>query len=544
MPTITTAGFIPTPPATLNATIISDAQALSPGLTANLPGSLIEDLASTATGAVVVQDQGIVDLGNSIAPPFANPPVLYQLGMQYGVPQGQGSNTSVYVTFLSSNYGFVINAGFVVSDGTNQYIVQDGGAISASGQSQPLYCLAVNPGSWAVPIGTVIQIVTSLPTGITMTCTNTTSGLPGETTQSLESYQAQVIQAGQAVAQGFPQFLKTQLQNVSGVQSNLISLTAVGSNWKIICGGGDPYQVANAIYQGMFDFNNLVGSTILAASITSVYAPVVTTNLNHGYSSGQVMQLVGAAGGSWGTDTSGINFIAAVTTETTFTLNVAIASIAWASGTVTVTTTEPHNLPSGTTAGNIYGCTPTAYNGAYTLTRTGANTFTYPLASNPGTATNLGYTPYDGSGNGTYTTNSAYITPNLRNIVVSINDYPDTYSIPFVIPPAQQVSVALTWNSIATNYVSATAVAAAGAPALDSYINGIGVGQPINIYDMQAAFKKSIATLLDITLISQMTFVVTINGIVTSPVAGTGVIYGDPESYFQTTVAAITITQV
>lgn len=543
MTTITNAGAVPDSPTVLLNEVIAAASVLSPGLTANLPASLIEDLASTATGAVVIQDQGVADLINSISPFTANPPLIYALGAQNGIIQGTSSNTSVYVTFLSTNYGFPINKGFVVSDGTNQYIVQDGGVIPTSGQSTALYCLAVNSGSFAVPVGTVTQIITSLPSGINVTCTNLTAGLPGQSAQTLESYQSQVIQAGQATAQGMPTFVKTLLQNVPGVQSNLISISAVGTNWKIIVGGGDPYNVANAIYLGFFDFSNLVGSAILAYSISNAYPAVVVTNLNHGYQTGQIVQFTSATG------MSGINsipFTAIVTDQKTFSLNVAIASITWAStggGKVTVITATPHGIPSGTISGTIYGCTPSAYNGTFTLTQVNTTTFTYPLASNPGVSTKLGYTPFDSTTAGSYNSDTAIVTPNLRNVSVSINSYPDTYAIPFVNPPSQTVTVSLTWNTISPNYVSDVAVTAAGQPAITKYINGIEVGQPINLFDMQAAFQASVANLLQVSLISKMNFVVTINGVTTSPSAGTGVIYGDPESYFQTTNALITITQ-
>lgn len=541
MPTISEAGFIPIPPTTLLANEVAAASALAPGLTTNLPGSLVEDMASTATGALVVIDQAIADFGNSISPLTANAPILYGLGAVYGVQQGIGSNTSVYVTFISSSgIGFAIIPGFTVSDGTNQYTVQDGGIIGTSGQSEPLFCLAVISGSFAVPEGTVTQIITSLPSSIAMTCVNQSAGLPGAVSQTIQDYQAQVIQAGQATCQGVPQFLKTQLQNVPGVQANLISFRQSGNLWEVICGGGDPYQVAAAILVGVPDIANLTGSIMLAASISNAYPAVVTTNLNHGFATGQVIELASATG------MSGINsipFTALVTGQTTFSLNVAITSLIWSGGTVTVTTAEPHGLPSGTTSGNIYSALPAAYSGAFTFTETGANTFTYPLASNPGAATATGYTGFDSSALGAYNSNTGIITPNLRNIVVSINNYPDTYNIPFVNPPVQTATVALTWNTLATNYVSAVAIATAGIPALVAYINAIPVGQPINIFDMQNAFQISVSKILDITLISKMQFSVTINGIATSPAAGTGVIYGDPESYFETTNALISIVQ-
>ena len=541
MAQLTTAGAVPTSPTDLLNAEIAAATALSPGLTANLPGSLVEDMASTAVGAVVIQDQAFVDLVNSISPYTANPFILYELGAVYGVTQGVGSNTSVYVTFIGTP-GFVISAGFVVSDGTHQYTVQDGGIVSESGQSAALYCLANNAGSWAVPIGTVTTIVTSIPSGVTLTCTNESAGVPGATAQTIQSYQAQVIQAGQAIATGMPTFLKTQLQKVSGVQPNLISVRqpTSGTAWEVIVGGGDPYEVANAIYTGLFDISNLVGSTFQVTNITNAYPAVVTINLNHGYTTGQVVQITGETGMS---NVNGNNFVAIVIDEKTFSLNVEISTITWSGGTVTVTTASPHGLPTGTTSGTIYGCTPSAYNGSYTFTRTGASTFTYPLASNPGTATVLGYTPFDSASQGAWTSGGV-VTPNFRNVTVSINNYPDTYNITFVNPPPQTVTVTLLWNTIAVNYVSTTAIASTGIPAIVAYINSIPVGQPISIFDLQTAFTTAVATLLNVSLISEMQFTITINGITTSPSSGQGVIYGDPESYFETTNGLVTITQV
>ena len=464
MATITSAGAIPASPTDLLNAEIAAATALSPGLTANLPGSLIEDLASTAAGALVIQDQAYVDLVNSISPYTANASILYQLGAVYGVQQGIGSNTSVYVTF-TGNAGYVIPVGFTVSDGSYQYTVQDGGIISASGTSTALYCLATTSGSWAVPVGTVTQIITSVPSGFTLTCTNLTAGVPGTAAQTLQSYQAQVIQAGFASAQGMPTFLKTQLENVSGVQPNLVSIRNPNVNqWEIICGGGDPYQVANAIFKSVPDISILVGSTLSVTAITSANPAVVTTSLNHGYSSGQ-----------------------------------------------TVT---------------IAGVTPSGFNGTFTATVLTENTFSIPL-----NATSLTYV------------SGGVVTPNFRNVTVSINDYPDTYNIIFVNPPVQTVNVAITWNTISTNLVSPTAIAQLAIPAIVSYINSITVGQPISAFELQEVFQNAVSSILPVNLISKINYVVEINGIPTSPLSETVLIYGDPESYFSTSNSLVTVVQ-
>lgn len=394
MATITTAGAIPATPTELLNEELAAATALAPGLTANLPGSLIEDLSSTAAGALIVQDQGYVDLINSISPYTANATILYQLGAVYGVQQGQGSNTSVFVVFTGT-VGFVIPRGFTVSDGSHQYTVQDGGIIGSAGVSASLYCLATTFGTWAVPANSVTQLVTSVPSGITLTCTNPSAGLIGTTAQTLPDYQAQVIQAGLAVAQGMPTFLRTQLEKVSGVQARLIGIRVAATNqWEIIVGGGDPYQVANAIFTGVFDISTLVGSATTA-----------------------------------------------------------------------------------------------------------------------------------------------------RNVTVSIDDYPDTYSITYVNPPQQTVAVTITWNTVSINYVSATAVAQLANPAIVDYINSISVGQPINNYELQDAFQNAVESILPINLISKINTAVYINGTLTPPATGTLLIYGDPESYFQASTSSVTIVQ-
>jgi hypothetical protein len=226
-----------------------------------LPATLIEDIASTDTGALVIMDQARVDLVNSVSPYTANEFILNQLAPIYGVTRGQGSNTSVEVIF-SGTVGFVIPVGFTVTDGTYQYVVRNSSVIETSGQSASVFCLATTAGTWAVPANTVTQLVTSVPSTVTLTVNNPLDGVSGQPAQTIEDFRSQVIQAGLATAQGCPTFLKTQLQKVSGVQSRLISIRDIGSHeWQIIVGGGDPYAVANAIFTGIFDISSLVGST-------------------------------------------------------------------------------------------------------------------------------------------------------------------------------------------------------------------------------------------------------------------------------------------
>jgi hypothetical protein len=465
---IGTQGAQPTSPATLLAALIAAVTAVDPGYTANLPGSLIEDISSTDVAALSICDSARVEAINSMTPYAANAFLLLQLGQIYlgpGAAPAVPTNTSVYVTFTGT-VGFIIGVGFIVSDGTYQYVVQDGGIIPTSG-SVEMFCLASISGSWAVPTGTVTQNITSVPGGVTLSCSNTVAGVPGAAAETEESFRSRVLIAGQAVAQGMPTLLRTLLGQVSGVQPRLISIIQGTGGWEIIVGGGDPYQVANAIFMALFDISILVGSSLDVTAITNANPGVMTTNLNHGYTSGQVINVTGVVG------MSGINSTPL---------------------TITVITEKTFSLGINTTSSGAY-------------------------------------------------VSGGVVTPNLRNITVDINDYPNTYAITFVNPPQQTVSVACTWNTIATNFVSSAAVAQLAIPAIVDYINSIPVGAPINLIVLEGVFTAAVVTILQAAQISVCSFAISINGVGTSPTGGTQLVYGDPESYFETSAASVSVVQ-
>lgn len=469
LPTIiTTAGLQPQAPADIRDNIVALVTAENPGYTANLPGSLVEDVLSTEVAGVALCDSARVDTVNSLTPFAINAFLLNSLGQTYGVQLGQETNTSVFCVF-TGNPGFVIPQGFTVSDGQFQYIVRDGGVIGSANVSSPIFCLAALPGVWAVPSGTVNEIVTSVPAPLVITVTNSSPGTPGSPPQTEESYRAQVLQAGQAIATGMPTMLKTLLGNVSGVQPRLISVlqSKIGPGWEIICGGGDPFEVGFAIYSALFDISILVGSQLLVAGITNANPGVVSTTLNHGYVTGQVINISGIVGMP---ELNDIPLVATVIDENDFSI--------------------------------------------------GVNTSSFP--------------DYVSGG---------IVTPNLRNITATLIDYPNTYDIPFVNPPQETVTIAVTWNTTAVNFVSQAAVEQLAQPALVDYVNSISTGNPMNLYELQTTFQTAIAAVLPSQLLTRMVFDVSINGVGVPPEAGTGIIPGDPESFFFAVSTGITITQ-
>ncbi len=270
---LTAAGAQPTPPATLQQQLLAYAEAQSPGLTAGLPALLIEDISSTATGALVEIDAARVEALNNLTPNAANVALLQQLGAVYGPTQGTPTNTSVDVVF-SGTVGYLITKGFLVGDGTNVYQLQDGTVIASSGSSPTVTVVAVNPGSFGVPSGTVTQLLTSVPDTITLSVTNASAGTPGSVLgESFSSYRTRIMQAGLAACVGTPRFIKTQVCDIAGLTANQVSVQQASPGIRVIVVGGDAYLVAYAIFTAVADVSQLVGSAINTARN-------VTTGLN------------------------------------------------------------------------------------------------------------------------------------------------------------------------------------------------------------------------------------------------------------------------
>ena len=460
---LTAAGAAPTSPSVLNATLIAQATLLDPTITTDLPGSLIEDLSSTGTGALIVSDQARVNAVNSVTPLGANPFILAALGQQFGVPQGTPSNASAEVLFTGSN-GYEIPAGFTVSDGTNQYVVQAPGGVVGSGNYVSV--VATNSGTFAIPANTITQVITSVAATYTVNVNNPNAGINATAAETVPSYRSRVLLAGQVTSTGVPAYLKTLLYAITGVQQQLVSISQQsGGGYEVICGGGNNYAVATAILQAIPDFTTLKGSQLAITAMTNANPVVITTNLNHNFIAGNTFVVAGAS--------------------------------------------------------------PSAFNLTYTAASVTATTIT--------TTTN-------GSGFGAYTS-GAYLNPNPRNITVSIFQNPNTYSITYVNPPQQIVTVTCVWNTTLSSFTAGVSVNQLGAVAIQTYINSITVGQPINLLEMTALFQEAVAPVIATPNLTTLTFAVTINGVATSPSAGTSIISSDPESYFYAALTGISVTQ-
>jgi hypothetical protein len=454
---MTPQGLQPASPADLRAALVALVAATNPDYTANLPGTLIEDIASTDTFALVESDSFLVDLVNSVTPLGANPYLLNQLGILYGVDKQPITNTSVYVVFFGPP-GYVISQGFVVSDGTYQYICQTGGICDINGSTLPIYALATIAGSWAVLPNTVIEMITSVPADIPLSVSNPVAGIPSLTGEPISVFRERCWTAGLAASTGMGRYLKTIVGNIPGVVNRLISVQTVDNQFVVIVGGGDPYQVAYGIWTADFYTPGLTGAIIRIAGISNTNPITITTNNNHNLLTGDVELITEIEGGM-----------------------------------------------------DILN------NQQYPITVTGDQTFTIQV---------------DGTSLGTYQ-GGGVISPNPINAYVSVSDFPDTYVIPFVIPPQELVTMTITWFTDSPNYVSPDAIAQAVAPAIIDYINSLPAGTtPINLNVLNKVFLDATSTIMVGEFIIDLEFAISINGVGRFPSAGTQVIFGDPYSYF------------
>ena len=321
LPTVLSAsGAVPLTPLFIQQKLINDVLKTNPGVTATLPGSMLDDITGTDVAAIALCDQSKVDLINSLTPYGANAFLLVQLGNIYGVRRGTATNGSVYCLFTGTP-GFVIGVGFTVSDGSHQYSVQDGGIIATYG-TVSLYCVATVSGTWAIPAGTVTTFVTSVPSTITLSVTNPNAGIPSAGAQTEESFKTQVLQAGIAPSTGAMTYCKSQIQNVPGTINRLVAIQQVSTVFRIIVGGGDPYSVAYAIFKSLFNFGNFVGSEAIAISgITQANPGIVDTfPIVHGLVTGQYGVFSGIVGMTELNNVTGPEYTVVVLSPYTFSL--------------------------------------------------------------------------------------------------------------------------------------------------------------------------------------------------------------------------------
>ena len=101
-----------------------------------------------------------------------------------------------------------------------------------------------------------------------------------------------------------------------------------------------------------------------------------------------------------------------------------------------------------------------------------------------------------------------------------------------MIPLQQLVTIKFEWATESLNYLTDTTISSLVSAPVIQYINGIYSGKPMNINNVKDVFLQAINTTLDMSLITTLNVIVTVNGVITGVDAGTNIISGDPYSYW------------
>jgi hypothetical protein len=305
-------GPIAATPEELRNALVALAVAENPGLTTNLPGTLIEDIVSTDVAALALAEQAKVETIASVSPYAANLYILNMLGQIYGVTQGAGFNTSVYVVF-DGTPGLTIPQGTLVTDGTYTYSTQSASIIDSAGESSQVYCVALQSGSWPVPANSVQTVTSSVPAGYSLDVNNPLPGIPATSAQTAEDYRAQVLQAGLSDCDGMISMVKTVVKRVPGVVGSLVSIRQndfyVPPRWEVIVGGGDTIAVADAIWKCIGDPGVLCGAVMQITNVNTSTREISTILSTIGFTVGDVIYVQEVAG------ITGINNIALTITD-------------------------------------------------------------------------------------------------------------------------------------------------------------------------------------------------------------------------------------
>jgi hypothetical protein len=89
---------------------------------------------------------------------------------------------------------------------------------------------------------------------------------------------------------GISWFYPAEAYRPEQCSGRLVSVVQSGNAWIVMCGGGDIYEMAGAIYKSAGDISRLKGTDLNVTGITNANPGVVTTDITHGFSSGQVIQ--------------------------------------------------------------------------------------------------------------------------------------------------------------------------------------------------------------------------------------------------------------
>lgn len=200
-----------------------------------------------------IQDM-IVNTMNSISPTYANDYIFNELGSAYGLERKKQSKSTVTLTF-GGKAGVIIPEGTqaTTEDGsmifttTNQTVIRTNGEGEASAEGMEDYTDDIPAGSVSVLVSNILNVDT---------VTNKTDGSSSTPAETIKEYRERVQNAMLSNRVGTIAYMLNQICSIEGVIKRLTAVRMADgmkgdykiSNIEAVVGGGEDYQVAEAIF--------------------------------------------------------------------------------------------------------------------------------------------------------------------------------------------------------------------------------------------------------------------------------------------------------
>lgn len=220
-----------------------------------MPADVQNNLLDTSVAILSEIENICADVANSFSPSFANSNdfMWEQQAAAFGLKYKNATLSSVTLKF-TGRPGLYIPKDTEVSEG---FKTIEAITLNSTGMG---YVKAESENEGTFEPDTINEVLSNVSEDLQVT--NPTSSLPSENEETLEELKKRTHMLIKSPRVGGTDYAKTQLIKLEGVSERLINFTFMSSNTirgvEVIVGGGNPNEVANAIFQSFLTTGNLV----------------------------------------------------------------------------------------------------------------------------------------------------------------------------------------------------------------------------------------------------------------------------------------------
>lgn len=239
----------------------------------SLPYELQQNLIDSSVEVLAYIEQTIGTLFNSFSTDYATNPMFDRLGRSFGITRKAAIYSSANVVF-SGAAGIVIPEGVEVTDADGNIKVKTAEqAVIPTTGSVTIFCESEDYSD-AIPANTL----TKCDSLVNVTVTQPTAGTGGLDAETITQFRSRVWDTIKGVRQGSLYAFRSAVLAVPGVDSRLVNAFAVdyaeGSigyrGITVIVGGGDDYEVAEAIMASFLETQKLHTENVQDGDVVTV----------------------------------------------------------------------------------------------------------------------------------------------------------------------------------------------------------------------------------------------------------------------------------